>query len=163
MVCAEALSRFNILGALHGQSGLAMNEKRKDMRIPAPLLFSGIIGLGGNFAFFLSASLFQTHFVPVLLHGWMALLAFLFCLTFSLAEIPMMIFALRKLAGGSQGASQQHALVLTNVFYVLFAAVYAGIYVLLTGEVVVGGGLSALGIVRFFSTLCFVRLHPEEI
>jgi hypothetical protein len=102
----------------------------------------------------------QVQFVPALLTGWLALFPLALCLGLSVAEIPMMVFALRKLAADSKQTSAT-LLVLTNAFYVFFASVYAGMFVLLTGGITVGAGLSALGIVRFVSSLLFVRPGVE--
>jgi len=139
-----------------------MGEVRSDAGKVPSLSFSGLLGLVSNVVFFVAVSLFRACCVPIVLRGWAVPVAFLFCLALSVAEIPMMVFALRKLADGRRG-TPHFALAMTNVFYVFFASVYAGIFVLLTGQVVSGGALSALGIVRFFSSLFFVRLHPEEI
>ena len=139
-----------------------MTGRHRDTRRLGPMLLSGLVGLAGNLVFFLSVSAFRGRFIPVFLNGWLVWVVFACCLGFSLAEIPMMVFALRTLARRTPEPSQE-ALVLTNVFYIFFAAVYAGIYVVLTGDAVAGAGLSALGIVRFFSSLFFVRLHPERI
>ena len=139
-----------------------MNEVRNDAGNSPSLLISGVVGLAANAVFFTASSLLSACCVPVLLRGWTVPPVFLFCLALSVVEIPMMVYALRKLGEGRRG-TPRYALAVTNAFYVFFAAVYAGIYVLLTGQVVSGGVLSAFGIVRFFSSLFFVRLHPEEM
>ena len=74
----------------------------------------------------------------------------------SLAEIPLMIFAIRRLAGSSSGDNRRIAAIL-NGLYVLFAAIYAVPVSLLTGNVLWTLVLSALCIVRFATSMAFVR------
>lgn len=74
---------------------------------------------------------------------------------FSIAEIPIMVFAMRRLMAGSTG--NEGIATLLNGLYVFFAAVYAVPVGLLTGNVVFTLALSALSIVRFASSLAFVR------
>ena len=126
------------------------------------LLISGVVGLAGNLLFFLLVVWLQVQFVPALLSGWLALFPLSLCLGLSVAEIPMMVIGLRKLASDPKQTSST-LLALTNAFYVFFASVYAGMFVLLTGGIVVGVGLSALGIVRFISSLLFVRPGVEMV
>jgi len=119
-------------------------------------LLSGLAGLACNVALFLSAMLFQRWFLAPLLVGWLAAIPLVFCLSLSVAEIPIMVVGLRKLAVDPKRKSFA-LLAFTNALYVCFAAVYAGLFVLLTGKVLIGAGLSALGIVRLLSSLIFVN------
>jgi hypothetical protein len=74
---------------------------------------------------------------------------------FSVAEIPIMVFAMRRLLVGSAG--NQGMAMWLNGLYVFFAAVYSVPVSLLTGNVDYTLALSALSIVRFASSLAFVR------
>ena len=80
-------------------------------------------------------------------------LLFAFLLLFSLAEIPMMVFGMRRI---TRRASARWLAVLTNASFTFFAALYAVPLILLTGRVWVGVALAGLGLVRFVSALCFV-------
>ena len=124
------------------------------------LLISGVVGLAGNLLFFLLVVWLQVQFVPVLLSGWLALFPLSLCLGLSVAEIPLMVVGLRKLAADPKQTSST-LLALTNAFYVFFASAYAGMFVLLTGSIALGMGLSALGGVRLISSLLFVRPDVE--
>jgi hypothetical protein len=74
---------------------------------------------------------------------------------FSLAEIPLMLFAMRRLA--AERPDNQSVVMGLNAFYVFFAAVYGLPVLLLTGSVVWGLALCALGLVRFVASLSFVH------
>ncbi len=74
---------------------------------------------------------------------------------FSVAEIPIMVFAMRRLLAGS--TANERMVTSLNGLYVFFAAVYGVPVGLLTGNVVLALALSALSIVRFVSSLAFVR------
>jgi hypothetical protein len=125
-----------------------------------PLLISGVVGLVCNVLFFSLVAWTRERFVPVIFDGWLVLLPLSLCLGFSVAEIPIMVFGLKRMASGRSPASLV-LIALTNACYVFFAAVYAGIFVLLSGAIIVGAGLSALGLVRFVSSLLFVRPSLE--
>jgi hypothetical protein len=77
---------------------------------------------------------------------------------FSLAEIPIMVFAMRRLLVERQG---NHVIVLAlNALYVFFAAVYGVPVLLLTGDIGWGLALCSLGILRLVSSLVFVHSPP---
>jgi hypothetical protein len=116
--------------------------------------------LACNLITFLLAVWLET-FVPAPVTGWLVALAFLFFLVISLLEIPIMVIGLRKLAADGSTTSLT-LLKLTNAFYVFFAAVYAGMFVLLTGRFWAGAGLAALGVFRFLSSLLFVEPTSQE-
>jgi hypothetical protein len=80
----------------------------------------------------------------------------LFVLFFSLVEIPLMIFALRKLVTASTGP---WVLAATHAAFVFFAAFYAAPYTLLTGQVGVGLALSSLSILRLTASIVFVSMQ----
>ncbi|MBI5029637.1 MAG: hypothetical protein HZB51_03865 [Chloroflexi bacterium] len=109
----------------------------------------GLIGIALAFLLYAVASALST-IIPILLQGnlWLAIL-FLFFLALSFIEIPMMIFGLRQMA---HSATTPRRLVAgTFAFYAMFAAVYASIFVLLTGQIGWGSALAALSFVRFAS------------
>ena len=86
------------------------------------------------------------------------LIAFLLALilgAFSIAEVPLMVFALRRLT--VEKAGNRGAVCGLNLLYVSFAGVYGAPVTLLTGSSQWGLALCALGLVRFLTSLVFVR------
>lgn len=81
---------------------------------------------------------------------------------FSLAEIPLMVYALRRLeierrpAAGGAGQGNRPAVLGLNVLYVSFAAVYGVPVLLFAGSLGWGLGLSSLALVRLATSLLFV-------
>lgn len=74
---------------------------------------------------------------------------------FSVAEVPMMVFAMRRLLAERK---RNHGFVLgLNAFYVFFAAVYGAPVLLLTGNLSWGLALCGLGILRLVASLALVR------
>lgn len=120
------------------------------------LIFSGILGLVAGLLILLGAN-WAKSFIPTLLPGFVfALVTFVILLLTASAEMPVMVFALRKMA---QHATTPRMIVAAFFsFYVLFAAIYAAILVLLTDAdyFYLSVILAALGIVRFFSGV-FIR------
>ena len=76
---------------------------------------------------------------------------------FSIAEIPMMVYAMRRLVIERKG--NYGVVIGLNAVYVSFAGVYALPVFLFTGSVLGGLALSALGIVRLVASLLLVREH----
>jgi hypothetical protein len=74
---------------------------------------------------------------------------------FSLAEIPVMVVALRRLA--VERAGNRGIVLGLNALYVFFAAVYGLPVLLLSGNLGWGLALCGLGVVRLASSLWFVR------
>lgn len=74
---------------------------------------------------------------------------------FSVAEIPLMVFALRRLVAERRG--NDVAVVALNGLYVFFAVVYGLPVLLLTGDLVWGLFLCALSLVRFATSQLLVR------
>jgi hypothetical protein len=88
-------------------------------------------------------------------HREVALLLSLILGGFSLAEVPMMVFVMRRLL---VERPNNHAFVLgLNAVFVFFAAVYGVPVLLLTGSLSLGLTLCSLGLVRFGASLIFVR------
>jgi hypothetical protein len=74
---------------------------------------------------------------------------------FSLAEIPLMVFTMRRLV--AERPDNQGVVMGLNALYVFFAAVYGAPVLLLTGSITWGLTLCALGLVRFIASLVFVH------
>lgn len=111
------------------------------------LILAGILGLGLGMAIFAGASALST-LVPILLRARLVvILAFVFLLLLSVIEIPVMIVALRQMARHT--TTPPRLFVATFAAFVMFASVYAAIFVLLTGETGWGITLAALCLVRF--------------
>jgi hypothetical protein len=74
---------------------------------------------------------------------------------FSVAEIPIMVFALRRLA--VERRSNYGVVLGLNILYISFAAIYGLPVLLLTGDLLWGLLLCALSAVRLASSQLFVR------
>jgi hypothetical protein len=118
-----------------------------------------LAGIGGMLASLLLAAV-STWMVasgilnPPLPYRFVALLLVVVLGGFSLAEIPIMIFTMRRL---SVERTDNHRVVAgLNALFVFFAAVYGVPVSLLTGSVGWGLALCALSLVRFASSLAFV-------
>ncbi len=125
------------------------------------LLLAGLGGLlvGGLLAaisvWLVSSGIFR----PPLSHPAVTLISVLIFGGFSLAEIPMMVFAMRRLILERPG--NYRVVMGLNVLYVLFAAVYGVPVFLLAGSITWGLILSSLGLIRFVTSLVFVP-EPES-
>lgn len=78
-----------------------------------------------------------------------------FLIFFSVAEIPFMIFGIRRIAASANPKAKYVALV-TNAGYTFFGAVYAAPFILLTGWLGLGIALAALSLLRFFTAIFFL-------
>jgi len=112
------------------------------------LMFAGILGLGLGMAIFAGASALSTR-VPILLRARLVILAFVFFFVLSVIEMPLMIVALRQMA--RRPSTSPRLVRTTFVIFVMFAAVYAAMFVVLTGQMSGGIVLAALCLVRFAS------------
>ena len=120
------------------------------------LLLAGLGGLlGGGLLAATSAWLIASGVIrPPLSHPAVTLITVLIFGGFSLAEIPMMVFAMRRLILERPG---NHRIVIgLNALYVFFAALYGVPVFLLAGSVTWGLILCGLGLVRFVTGLAFV-------
>lgn len=91
---------------------------------------------------------------PVALIGGLAMWALLaFLLFFSLVEIPLMIYAMRRMVNSPSG---RRLATLTTAVFTFFAAVYALPFLLLTGRAGVGLALAALSLVRWAGAIWLV-------
>lgn len=123
-------------------------------RLRSQLALSGALGVLGGAALIGGAVfLSQRTGLKPLVTGWGIWLLFGFLLLFSLAEIPLMVFGMRRL---TRRAFAGWLAALTNAAFTFFAALYAAPLILLTGRVWVGVALAGLGLVRFVSALWFV-------
>ncbi len=112
------------------------------------LALSGFIGLLFGAGIYAGASVLTT-LLPILVQGVVgAAIIFAIVLFFSLAEMPMMLFALRQM---TRRTNPRRMVIIVFSLYVMFASVYASIFVLLTGQVVWGLALALLCAVRFAS------------
>ena len=111
------------------------------------LLFSGIVGLLVGAGVYASASALSAR-IPILLQGTLlGAIASAFFFFLALIEIPMMVFGLRQM---TRNVSTPRGLVLATFgFFVAFAAVYASVFVLLTGQIALGLVIAGLCVVRF--------------
>ena len=113
------------------------------------LALPGLAGILVALVLYAIASTLST-LIPSLLQGNLfAAIVFALCLALSLIEIPMMIFGLRQM--GQSATTSRRLVTLTFAFFVMFAGIYAAIFVLLTGQILWGVALVALCFVRFAS------------
>jgi hypothetical protein len=117
---------------------------------------SGMIGLlGCALLSAIAAWLVASGRVKVWLpFGWASLVLGLLLAAFSIAEIPLMVFAMRRLL--AERPDNTRFVLGLNALFVLFAAVYGIPLILLTGFVGWGLAICALGLVRFGASLLFV-------
>ena len=124
------------------------------------LLLAGLGGLlvGGLLAA-ISVWLISSAIIrPPLLHPAVTLISVLIFGGVSLAEIPMMVFAMRRLILERPG--NYRFVMGLNALYVFFAAVYGVPVFLLAGSITWGLILSSLGLIRLATSLVFVP-EPE--
>ncbi len=121
------------------------------MTLRSRLVLSGLAGIVGGAAL-MGGALFvsqRSGLTPLVTGRWtLALLGFV--LFFSLAEIPMMIYALRRLTASASGVGPA---MLINAAFTFFGAVYAAPFLLLTGLVEVSLALAGLCLVRLAGAL----------
>ena len=121
------------------------------------LHLAGIGGLLASFALAAFSAWIVTSGIlpPPLPYQPVALLLLILLGGFSIAEIPVMIFVLRRL---SAERSDNHRVVAgLNALYVFFAAVYGVPTILISGSIGWGLALCALSVVRLATSLAFVR------
>jgi hypothetical protein len=121
------------------------------------VVICGIIGLAG--AVLLTAAclvVMNQGWLPALLTGFTLVWGlFLFLAAFSVAEIPLMLLAMRRMAA-SPHPRTKYVVLLTVVGYTFFAAAYAAPFILLTGYLWTGAALAGLSLARFISVLAFL-------
>ncbi len=112
------------------------------------IAIAGLLGLPLGFAIWLFTIWLKT-LVPAFISDFISVLViFLIMLFFALAEIPVMVFAIRKL---SQTSLPRWIVLAIFMFFVSFAAVYALIFMLLTDSSYSNFGLvlAGLSLARF--------------
>lgn len=126
------------------------------------LLWTGLAGLlTAGLAAALAAWLVSSGRIkPPLSYPALTLLLAAVFGAFSLAEIPVMVVALRRLA--VERAGNRGVVLALNALYVFFAAVYGLPVLLLTGSLGWGLALCGLSIVRLASSLAFVRQAEQD-
>ena len=125
------------------------------------IITSGLLGLIG-------AIILVGGSLAIVVSGWIPILItrpiiiwpfFLVLLLFSVAEIPLMVYSMRRIAA-SNNAKAVYLVLVTNTGYTFFAGVYAAPFILLaarsTLELAAGALLGVLAFVRFISTLIFL-------
>jgi len=121
------------------------------------ILITGLIGLVG--AVFLTALclfVMANEWLPVLIDDTsLAWGIFLFLTFFSVAEIPLMVYGIRRIGESAQASARYIALVAT-AGYCFFGAIYAAPFILLTGGLTLGAVLASLSFARFVSAVVFI-------
>ncbi len=121
------------------------------------ITLTGLIGLIG-------AVILTALCLFIMARGWIPTLVtniiyvgglFLFLTVFSVAEIPVMILGIRRIAASDNPKAKYIAL-LVNVGYSFFGAVYAAPFILLTGRLALGTVMAALSLLRFISAVIFL-------
>lgn len=121
------------------------------------VILTGSIGLVG-------AAILTASCLFVMAQGWIPALIgrpayvwalCLFLAFFSVAEIPFMIFGIRRIAASANPKAKYVAMV-TNTGYAFFGAVYAAPFILLTGWLGLGAAMASLSLVRFFTAIIFI-------
>jgi hypothetical protein len=121
------------------------------------IIITGAIGLIGAviltaFCLFIMAQAWIPALVEQPVYAWGL---FLFLTFFSIAEIPVMVFGIRRIAASVNPKAKYVALI-TIVGYTFFGAVYAAPFILLTGWLALGSALAALCLVRFISVIIYL-------
>jgi hypothetical protein len=129
------------------------------MTLRSQLALSGLAGIVGGAAL-MGGALFvsQRSGLTPLVTGRATLALLAFVLVFSLGEIPLMIYALRRLTGTAGGARPA---MLTYAAFTFFSAVYAAPFLLLTGQVDVSLALAGLCLVRLAGAL-WLGTPPDD-
>lgn len=90
---------------------------------------------------------------------------FLFLLFFSVAEIPVMVFGISRIAESANPKAIYMAL-FTNAGFTFFAAVYAAPFILLTGGstliLIAGTLLAMLSLARFIVAVLYLSRHAKQ-
>ena len=122
------------------------------------LFITSLLGLiGAILLTALSIIVVRLEWLPIIFSYH--ILAYIFCASFfilSIAEIPLMLYAMYQIAK-SDNPSAGKALLGTNVIYVAFGAIYGAMFILLSGSAELGIALAMLSLVRFATSLIFLR------
>lgn len=121
------------------------------------LIVTGLVGLFG-------AMLLMALCIIIVAQGWFPILLassslvwglFLFLAVLSIAEIPVMIFGMRRILAEANPKAE-YVILFTNAAYTFFAAAYAAPFILLTGGIWPGLALAGLTLARFASSITFL-------
>jgi hypothetical protein len=125
------------------------------------VILTGLVGLVGTIiltagCLFIMTSGWIRPFLNEAIHVWGL---FLFLLFFSVAEIPVMVFGMRRMAA-STNPKAKYMVLLANVGYTFFAGLYAVPFILLAGkswlELAAGALMAALSLIRLSSAVIFL-------
>jgi hypothetical protein len=121
------------------------------------IILTGLVGLTGAVLLTVLCFFIMTWpFIPALLtRPLVAWILFFFLLAFSVAEIPVMILGIRRIAASPTRSAKNVAL-MVNIGYVFFGAVYAAPFILLTGWLGLGAILAAMSLARFVSAIIYL-------
>ena len=127
---------------------------------------SGGVGLAGVLVLTMGAMLIrpQQQWLPTLFDRTVIVWGiFLFLMALALAEIPLMVFGLRKVID-SKGSGAQNIGLIGNTIFVFFPVIYAMPNLLLTSVDSIWMGLLIAGtsLIRFASALFFVSAAPQK-
>jgi hypothetical protein len=128
----------------------------KPNRFRRQILLSGALGIAGC-TLLVAGSIWLVRsgtLNPWFPQRWVVLVLVVLLGGFSIAEIPLMVYAMRRLA--MERADNQRAVTSLNALYVFFAGVYGAPVILLSGNTGWGVALSSLSLVRSISSLFFV-------
>jgi hypothetical protein len=129
------------------------------------VMATGLLGLLGSLVMTAGAIyVMAAGMIPALVsRPFFVWALFVFLLTFSLLEIPVMTFALRRMAI-SINPNARYVLLFTNAAYTMFGGVYALPFILLAGgswrELLAGAGLASLSFVRFATSVVMIPNDP---
>lgn len=113
------------------------------------LFLSGSLGLLIGASVYAGASALSVR-IPILLQGIIVLaMALVIFLALALLEIPLMVFGLRQMARST--TTPRRVVLVTFGIFVAFAAVYASLFVLLTGQITLGLVIVAVCVARLGS------------
>ena len=125
-----------------------------------PLWLSGLAGLALAALLTMGvAGVIKYGLPPVVVSATGRLVLLLFVLFFSVVEIPLMVIALRRIAASSTNV---WVIAITHTAFVFFAAFYAALYTLLTGQIWTGVALASLSLVRLGASLAFVPVGQSS-
>ncbi|MDM8518594.1 hypothetical protein QUF64_01000 [Anaerolineales bacterium HSG6] len=128
------------------------------------LIFTSLIGLVGALLLtLLSIVVVRLEWVPIIFSYY--ILAYIFFGSFlilSLAEVPLMLYAMHQIAN-SKNPSARKALLMTNTGYVAFGAIYGAMFIVLTGYEELGALLALLSVARFVTSLIFLRNTSQQV
>lgn len=128
------------------------------------IFFSGIIGLVGAIGITgICILLIINETIPIFVtHGFFTILLLAFFGLLSVAEIPLMVYAMYQMQH-SVNPKASYALLLTNTAYTFFGGFYACCFMLLTGQIWLSIGLAALSFIRFISSIGFLgKPQPKK-